>query len=155
MKSVEIQLASNVPCHRREDGTTISDVRIIEPSIVVAQIICPTIDDVESVLSVMNDRQNLYTIKSKGIVMNNMMAMQTSDKQNAEMLSAAPFQITFKELLQETSSPAVSAQAGDSDTQDQGIQIAAPSNNTVSSLFTTVSNNFANAVSNITGFFGG
>lgn len=155
IKRVDIQLISRVPRHMREDGTTISDTRIIEPSIVTARVICPTINDVEAVISVMNDRQNLYTIKSKGIVMNNMMVHATSTEQSAEMLSAAPFQITFRELLQETANPAACAQAADSDSQNQGIQIAPVSPSNVANLFTTVSNNINNAISKIAGSFGG
>lgn len=142
VKKASIQLAAFIPRHMREDGSTITDTRVIRPTMLVVELIAPTIDDVEDVTTVMNDRQNLYGISSKGLVFANMMAMNIGVKQNSDMLSAAPFQMVFKELLQENVNPVICAQGGDSDSQDSGIQILNNITNGVGSLVTTVTNFF-------------
>lgn len=145
VKRVRVQLAAYLPRHMREDGTTISDTRVIRPTVVMAEIICPTLDDAESVIKVMNDRESLYTIYSKGLVFANMMVQAAAIKQSAEMISAAPFQIIFKELLQENVNPVICSQGGDSDTQSAGIQILKSISNGVGKLVTTVTNKFTGA----------
>ncbi len=144
VKKVSIQLSAFIPRHPREDGSTITDTRVVRPTMLVVELIAPTIDDVEDIKTVMADRQNLYGISSKGLVFANMMAMNIGIKQNSDMLSAAPFQVVFKELLQENVSPIICAQGGDSDSQDSGIQI-----------LNNIANGVGNLVTTVTNFFGG
>jgi hypothetical protein len=139
----------------REDGATIADARIIHASVIEMDIYCPTIDDVESVIDLMNDRQNMYTVTAKGIVFENMMVMATQNKQTPEVLSAAPFVLVFKEQLLENVAPVICMQSGDSDTQDNGLQLLNNIGNNINNFVTTVRNNAVNAVNQITGFFGG
>jgi hypothetical protein len=138
IKRVVMRYLASIPRHMREDGTSIVDTRIIRPSIMAVDLICPTLDDVTQLTALVEDRQNLYTITSKGIVFNNMMAQSSINTQNSEMLSAAPYRVFFKELLRQGVDPVVCANAGDSDTVDGGFQIISSVSNTVSGLYSSV-----------------
>ena len=155
VKKIAIQMASFIPRHMREDGATIADTRVIRPTIIAAEIICPTIDDANDVIATMNDRENLYKITTKGLVFGNMMMQTSALKQTAEMLSAAPFQVIFKELLQENVNPVICAQGGDSDMQDSGIQLVKSISDGVGNLVTSVTNNFNSAINSLSNLFGG
>jgi hypothetical protein len=139
----------------REDGATLTDERIIHGTVISVETYCPTLDDVQALLQIMSDRQNTYTIVAKGLTFANMMAMATQNKQTPEVLSAAPFTIAFMELLLENTAPVICSQAGDSDTQDNGLQLLSSIGNNVNNFLTTVRNNAASAASSISGFFGG
>lgn len=155
IKKVTPQYASFVPRHMREDGSTIVDTRIIHSTMVTLEVICPTITDVDAVIQLMNDRENLYNITSRGLVYNNMMMRAGQTKQTSEMLSSAPFTIVFDEQLLENVQPVICQQSGDSDNQDNGLQLVNNIGNNVSSLVSTVQTNFMTAANAITGFFGG
>jgi hypothetical protein len=148
IKRVVMRYLATIPRHMREDGTCIVDTRIIRPSVMAVDVICPTLDDVTQLIALINDRENLYTITSKGIVFKNMMAQSSTNNQSPEMLSAAPYRVFFKELLQQGVDPVVCANAGDSDTVDGGFQIISAVSNTVNGLYNSV-------VNSSTGLFSG
>lgn len=155
IENAKIHLNSTLQKHMREDGATLTDERIIHGTVISIETYCPTLDDVNTLLQIMNDRQNLYTIVAKGLTFANMMAVATQNKQTPEVLSAAPFTIAFMEQLLENAAAVICAQAGDSDTQDNGLQLLSNIGNNVNNFLTTVRNNAANAASSISGFFGG
>jgi hypothetical protein len=155
IRSVKIHLNSQLQKHMREDGATLTDERVIHGTAISMDVFCPTLNDVNTVIQIMNDRQNLYTIVAKGLTFANMMAMATQNKQTPEVLSAAPFTIMFMEQLLENVAPVICSQAADSDTQDNGLQQLTSIGNNVNNFLTTVRNNAATAASSISGFFGG
>src|SRR6185503_20744839 len=70
---VGIRLCSYVMRHMREDGNTIVDARIIQPTKIEIDVFCQSIDDLAMVNSVMLDRNSTYTIKLRGLIFDNMM----------------------------------------------------------------------------------
>ncbi|AWD92417.1 hypothetical protein [Xanthomonas phage Carpasina] len=146
IKKVSSRFTSSVPRHMREDGTSIVDTRIIKSAQLTVEAICPSIDEVEQVISLASDRESLLRVTSKGVVFENMMIQATSNMQSKEMLSGAPFQITFKQLLLQNVMPVSVSQAADSTTMDRGIQIL----NTARSNVQGLASSFK---SRISGFF--
>jgi hypothetical protein len=155
IRSVKAVFDSTPERHMREDGATLTDARIIHGTVIQLDTFCPTIDDVEAVTSILNDRQNLYTITAKGLTFANMMAMAGQNKQTPDVLSASPFMWVFKEQLLENVAPVICSQAGDSDTQDNGLQLLNSIGNNVNNFVTTVRNSAVNAANQVSGFFGG
>lgn len=124
VKSVRIKYTSRVMRHMREDGTSIVDVRIIQPTGAELEIFCQTLDDLAIVNSVILDRSGVYTMKSRGLIVQNMMAEGEQIKQSADMISASPVRLTLSQLITQDAqlvTPQV-AQPADSSVIDQGIQ---------------------------------
>src|ERR1700743_1498086 len=90
VSKVAIKLRSKIFRHKREDGTTIVDARVLEPYTVEIDVFAPTLDSLTLLNSAMLDRNGTYTIKSRGLVFRRAMTNQTGIKQTSEMLSAAP-----------------------------------------------------------------
>ncbi|USN16323.1 hypothetical protein PLUTO_00070 [Luteibacter phage vB_LflM-Pluto] len=132
--------------HQLENGSSKVDARTILPSGIFIDAICPDLDTVSQVVDLMNDRSNLYTVTSKGLVLRNMMAQATQAKQNAEVLSAAPFRIVFKQILVENEQPVVCAQASDSSVIDRGIQLVSNAAENVSTLYNNVTNRISGLI---------
>ena len=147
IKKVSARFTSSVPRHMREDGVSIVDTRIIKGAVITVEAICPSIDEVEQVIALAADRETLYRVTSKGVVFDNVMVQATSNMQSQEMLSSAPFQITFKQLLLQNVLPVAVSQAADSTTVDRGIQILNSARETAQNLAESVK-------SRITGLFG-
>lgn len=127
--------------HMREDGASIVDCRVIQPSMIVIDAICPDDDTVLAVNNVMADRSALYNVTSKGIVIQNMMIDNEDFKQSPEVISAAPVRLRFTQLLVEGVEPVVCAQQGDSSMLDRGIQLISQSPTTVLQLAGTLGAN--------------
>lgn len=120
---VGIRLCSYVMRHMREDGNTIVDARIIQPTKIEIDVFCQSIDDLAMVNSVMLDRNSTYTIKSRGLIFDNMMMDREEIRQSPEVISASPVRMSFKQLLV----PGIAigpnvAQAADSSLVDHGLQ---------------------------------
>lgn len=128
-----------------------SDVRIVQPLSIAVQVICPTLNDAESVIAFMNDRFSLYKLTSKGLLFQNLMAQSISVKQDAAMLSAAPFRIYLKEILLDQAARTTVAQPTDSSLLDRGIELLNSTTQTVTGLFTSVTKSVSNTVSSLTG----
>lgn len=142
IKRVSIKLQSIIPRHVREDGTQIVDMRVLRAIMIMVEAFAPTIDDQSQMVALQNDRQNTYIIAAKGLTFNNMMAQGTGIKQSPEVLSAAPLQLIFKELLTQSEGQTENCQQpGDSSTTDLGIQLPTISTQTVTGLVSNVLGN--------------
>lgn len=120
---VSIKLCSRVMRHMREDGNTIVDARIIQPTRVEIDVFCTSLDDVTLVNSMLLDRSGLYTVKSKGLIFKSMMAEGEAIRQTPEVISAHPVRISMKQLLNPSGQePQSMKQAADSSMIDKGIQ---------------------------------
>lgn len=148
VKKVGIRYSSKNMTHQLEDGSTIVDQRIIVPSGMVVEAYCPDIDTVDAINALLLDRSAMYTINSKGIIIQNTMADSDNFRQNAEMLSATPIRIRFKQQLIQGVAPVVCSQSADSSVLDRGIQLLSSSSQSVSGFFSTLTGN-------ISGTFGG
>jgi hypothetical protein len=138
VSNVSIQYKSRAMRHMKEDGGTIVDSRIIDPITVTLSVFCASLDEVKVVNDILMDRKNTYTISSKGLVFPSMTAEELAIKQNGEMLTASPVQITMKELRKiggETTSHRVVEQAPDSSNFARGIHTISATTSKVTDTF--------------------
>ncbi len=98
---VEIGFKSRPMRHMREDGVSIVDARIIDSTIVDINVFCTTLDEIKMLNSILEDRQNTYTVSSRGLIFRNMTMFNKSIKQDAEMLTASPVRFSMKQLKKE------------------------------------------------------
>jgi hypothetical protein len=149
VSKVTIKLRSKIFRHKREDGTTIVDARVVEPMLVEINVFAPTLDNLAMLNSAMLDRGSTYTIKSRGLVLRRMMVSENSIKQSGDMLSAAPVRLNFKELLTQNLTnvgQTLTAQPADSTLIDKGLQTASTAVQTVQGLASTIAGNIGSAV---------
>lgn len=136
---VMFKYCSRVMRHKREDGTSIVDARIILPSVVEIDVICETIDDLALVNAVMLDRTTVYTIKSKGLIIENMMSEVDAIRQTSDVISATPIRMSFTSLLIQGNSKVPSVQQpSDSSLIDKGLQDISQAVQGVQGLITNV-----------------
>lgn len=120
---VGLRYRSRAMRHKREDGTSIVDARIILPCHCEIDVFVENLDDLAMVNSIMIDRTGVYKITSKGLIMTNMMLEEQVIKQTAIVISANPVRLQFKRLLiQDNQSVPQVEQAADSSLLDRGIQ---------------------------------
>lgn len=123
VQRVGIKFRSRVFRHKREDGTSIVDARILVPTVVDIDVFCKSLDDLALVNAMMLDRTSVYRVTTKGVVLLNMMMSDESVKQTPDVISANPVRMTLMRLLtQNNSEPPSVAQAADSSLLDRGIQ---------------------------------
>jgi len=110
--------------HIREDGTSIVDAKVIEPARVEIDAICPTLDVIEQVNNCLMDRAATYTVTSKGIRLQDVVASEFQIKQSPEMISASPIKLSFNQLQRQggVNANKVVEQAPDSSAFNRGIQ---------------------------------
>ena len=142
VSKVSIKFVSMPMRHRREDGNSIVDARIIQATKLSIDVIASDIDDLTQLNAVMMDRTSVYTITSKGLVFENMMLDDEAIKQSGEMLSASPVRLSFKEVLLEDTNPILCAQAADSSLLNRGQQLL----NNVSASFQSFTQNVQNFI---------
>jgi hypothetical protein len=152
VSKVVIKLRSKVFRHKREDGTTIVDARVLEPMVTEIDVFSPSLDSLTLLNSAMLDRNSTYTLKSRGLVLRNMMVNETSIKQTGDMISASPVRLSFKELLTQNQSSTGQtnvAQAADSTLIDKGLQTVSSAVQSVQSLASSIAASAASAVSKV------
>jgi len=130
-----IRLSSESFGHSLEDGTVKVDSRIIKPSKVVFDVICPDLETVAQVNDLLLDRQSLYQITSRGIIMANLQVNTETLRQSAEMTVATPIRISFQQILIQNVSPIVFANSSNSTLIDRGISAVNNATSTVKDLF--------------------
>ena len=125
VKKVEVRYGAKPMRHMKEDGSSVVDTKVIEPVVVSLDVICGTIDQMNVVNDLLKDRTSTYTVTTKGLVINLMMADDFSVNQSPDMLSANPVRLTFKQLIRQSviSTPVVEQQA-DASVFERGIQSA-------------------------------
>ena len=136
---VSIKLSSAPMRHMKEDGTSIVDFRILQPSSVSIDAFCPDASTIDQVTNLLVDRSNLYTITSKGVILDQMMVDVEQIKQSPDIMSSTPIRITFKSILTKNAKPVVTAQSANSSLIDRGMTILNQATTTVTDLFSSVS----------------
>lgn len=151
VSKVALKLRSKIFRHKTETGNTIVDARIVEPMQCEIDVFAPTLDAVSAINDVMQDRSSVYTIKSRGLVLTQMMMQHNEIKQTGDMISASPVKLQFKQLLTQNSTsigtPTV-AQPADSTVIDKGLQTISSAVQTAQGLASTVASSIGSAVSN-------
>lgn len=116
-----LRLMSKILKNQREDGVIIAHGRVIIPSVIELDVIVQTIDGLETLNQIYKDIEGLYTIVSRGISFTNMRMTTQGIQQSAEMLSASPIRLTFKQAFLQNDDMPICQQAPDSSLIDTGI----------------------------------
>jgi len=95
---INIKYRSRTMRHMLENGTGVVDTRVIDPTIIDMEVICPTLDELNLVNQMLQDRKNTYNVTTKSIVVNDMVCDNFQVMQSSGMLSASPVRITMKQL---------------------------------------------------------
>lgn len=139
---VTIRLRSQLHRHMREDGLTLIDARTIMATELDVDGFAPDLSTLEQINSVLSNRDDMFTITSKGVILSPMRLENLLVSQTPNVLSAAPVRVTFKQAL----APAVAAitfkQAADSSLVDRGIAFLNQASENVSSLYSKVASIF-------------
>jgi hypothetical protein len=144
---VGIKLDSIAQRHKQESGTTFVDSRVLRAIVVSVDCFCPDIDTLSQVNEVLNDRSQLYTITSKGLIIDYMRLDKEEIHQTPEVLSASPLRLMFKQVLAQYQTQTIYAQSGDVPIISRGLAILSTAEQGVTGLASTVA-------SNVSGFLG-
>lgn len=125
VKDVTIQFTSRLLMNTSESGQPIIDSRVIMPTRISVNVVCNSADRVAEVNSLLMNLDQVFTIMSRGIKLENFMLDTESLTQSAAMLSATPMRIGFKKVMLQGGGSPLCAQAGDSSTVIGGIRNAA------------------------------
>jgi hypothetical protein len=139
---VHIKLTSTPMRHMKEDGTTIVDARIIQPTTVNVDAYCPDISTFSAISTVGKDRSSFYSIRSKGIVINQLMGNTRQFKQSPDVLSAMPMRLSFQQVITKNSKPVVVAVPTNSSLISLGMNILSTASSAVTGLVAKVSKVF-------------
>lgn len=144
---VGIKLKSIIQRHMQEDGTTVVDSRVLVPTVVNVDCFCPDIDTLDQVNQLLVDRDKLYKIATKGLIIDYLRLDKEDIRQTPEVLSASPLRLVFKQVLIQGNDEVVFAQSADASVLDRGLSLLNGVSSGVTGLISTVS-------SNINGFLG-
>ncbi len=139
---VQIRLMSAAMRHMKEDGTTIVDSRIIQPSTVTVEAFCPDAATLKQVNNLLLDRANFYSVSSKGVILNNMMAEAQQISQTSEVISAVPVRLSFRQVVSKNIDPLIVAQSADSTLVDRGMSLLSNATKTVTDVFSKIKSAF-------------
>jgi hypothetical protein len=149
IRKVSIKYEAHAMKHTMEDGSTKIDSKIIMAPVINVEFFCPTLSDQDSVTAIMVDRSQTYTVTTKGLIFKPMFLMTEKIDQTPDVLSAAPLQITFKQLLVQARPAIIFKQAADSTLIDKGLAALTSAKQQVTDLATTVSTQAGTALSAI------
>ncbi len=139
---VHIKLISAAMRHMKEDGSTIVDSRIIQPSTVTVEAFCPDSATLKQVNNLLMDRANFYSVSSKGVILNNMMVEADQASQSPDMISAVPIRIAFKQVVSKNIKPLIVAQSADSTLIDRGRSLLSSATQTVNEVYSKIKSVF-------------
>jgi len=120
-KRVNIRFPSNVMGHTMESGITKVDTRVIRPAQLSVIGYANDASTLLSLASMLSNRNTLYTITSRGLILPNMLLVTEGLAQSPEVISAAPIRLDFKQVFIEGIDSVVFAQAADTSLIDRGI----------------------------------
>ncbi len=140
--SVVIKLSSSPMRHMKEDGTTVVDARIIQPTVVFIEGFCEGLDPLSKINAILEDRASFYTITSKGLVLSNMLCETEQIQQSPDMLSAMPVRLVFKQTISKLVKPLVVSQSADASIISRGMNLLSTASKSVSDLYSSVASKF-------------
>lgn len=150
---VGIRLRSRIMRHMREDGTSIVDSRVVDPTEVRIFAFCAKLDDITVLNAALTDRSTSYNMTSRAVVIRNLMVDRFTIKQSPDVLSASPVSIHMKQILvQGDGTGNRVAQGGDSSVIDLGIQTIQSTIDIATSTLTNTIKSAASVASLATSF---
>lgn len=136
---VQIRMSSEVFRHQLEDGLTFVDGRVLKPVQIDFSVISPDLDTLTQVNTIMGNRSTLYKVKSRGIIVGNLLVDADIMKQSGEMLSATPIKMSMKQLMLDTVAPVVYNNPANNSLIDRGVALVEEAKesiqNTVTGLY--------------------
>lgn len=139
---VHIKLSSIPMRHMKEDGSTIIDSRIIQPTSVQMEAFCETLESFAKLNAVALDRSTFYSITSKGLTFENMLLENEQISQNPEVMSALPVKLSFKQVLTKSVKPIVFSQSADASLISRGMNLLSTAKTSATDLFNSISSKF-------------
>jgi hypothetical protein len=119
--SVHFRFHSTPMRHMLESGTTTVDSRIIRATEVEVILMCPDVNTLSGLQTLVSDRSQRFSIVSRGLFLHSVMLDHEAMQQVPEVLSATPIQLVFKQLLVQNENPVIVAQSADSNVIDRGL----------------------------------
>ena len=138
IKRATIKFNSRLMRHMLEDGTSVVDCRVILPTEVAMEVICPTTDDLQQVVTILQDRVATYDVISRGVTVQSMSLNSQTIDQGSEMLSATTSSLQFKEVMIQSDPQPVTEQSADASIVSRGKAIVNAAAQSVSSAFANV-----------------
>lgn len=137
--TASIKLSAEPQRQMLEDGSTLTDSKTVRPTRMSVDVVCPDINVLDQVNSIMGDRTSLYQITSRGLIFANLMVDSEFLRQSPDMLSATPVRMSFKQILIENVSPVIFANKSDSSVIERGISALNKATASVTDLYNKVS----------------
>lgn len=131
---ITVKLSSAAMRHANEDGTTTTDVRIIKPTSIAIDAYCPDLDTISQVNSIIMDREAQYSISTRGVSFNNLLAINENARQTPEVLTATPIRLSFKSVPSDMKPPVILGQAADSSIVNRGMLLVNQAKQNVTDL---------------------
>lgn len=100
VKNATASHQADVPRHPVEDGSFISDHKIIQPRIVQVEGFCINQNSYNLMVQTFSDRQNLFGIQVKEILVENCTFGEFVPVRDSKVLNAIPVSFTMYEILQ-------------------------------------------------------
>lgn len=135
-----IKFASRTARHMMEDGSSKVDQRVLLPIAIEIELISPSDDVLLQINEVLLDRTSLFTIQTRGLIVENMRADYEGLDQSPRNISSTPLKYSFVQMLYQGQVGSVSAQAADSSVVDRGMTIISKAKETVSNISEKISN---------------
>lgn len=133
--------------HQMEDGTTEVDTRVIKAATAIFDVICPDLNTLAQVNSVMLDLSSIFQVTSRGLIFQSLRVDAQGIKQTSEMLSATPVRLSFKQALIENKDPVIFVNSADSSLIDRGIAMLDNAKETVADLYNKTSSSITTFLS--------
>ncbi|QOV06243.1 hypothetical protein CPT_Maja_023 [Burkholderia phage Maja] len=142
IRRVTIRYTSDAHKHRLESGSTVVDSRNILPTQMTVEAIAPDLDTLSQITNLAADRNGVYSITTKGVILPSMRVESQNIRQTPDMLSASPVQLNFKQMLIQGQQPIVFSQGADSSLIDRGMAILTSAQETISDVASRIAGIF-------------
>lgn len=139
----------------KEDGSTVVDAKVVLQTALSITVYCETQDDLRQINNLLQNRGKLFSIYSKGIIIENVVMDSEDVKQSAEVTSAYPIELKFTEIIVQNKKPIIVKQSADSNGISAGLaSITTQATQTVSGLVSAVKASAADLSRQVIGVFG-
>jgi hypothetical protein len=123
-----------------ETGSSVVDQRVLMPIGIEIEMIAPSDDSLLQANEAFLDRSSMFTIQTRGIIIDDMRVDYEGLDQNAKNISSTPMKYSFTQLLYQGQNNAIAAQSGDASMIDRGLSVINRATETVDGVFNKINN---------------
>ncbi|ATW57896.1 hypothetical protein CNR33_00050 [Pseudomonas phage tabernarius] len=134
VESSRITLKATLFSHKLENGQSFVDSKVMVPIVIEMTVICPTVDVVDELNSIILNRSARYQVTSRGLIFPNMLPKGETIDMSGEMLSATPIKLTWCQLLVQGEAPVLFANQAESRIVQKGTQLLDKAESTATEL---------------------